>query len=297
MCLVFFIKHEVPTYWQGRSINSMSTLPWGASLDRLIAETPVKQGDYSMETRAAELRTLLMDWFAQESQDMKEPERESAILDKMRQWLMELQGCSFPPLRPDATTFAVLVMRWYETAGKVTAAAKSVDEQKEALNVKTSHAEAAVRSALSNIAMRAASTDPDARKQLVAGVASKMAAWKHSQLQPMEKQKELAEEQLKKSLQLLKQQALEVATAVQEDFKKAVPQTEEEIMKLLLEEVNAHMQELDLSTAAGTAAGTGETLDPTASAESSSQKPQPPNDGTAEPEKEATMGLNTQLKF
>ena len=243
----------------------MSTLSWGASLDRLLVETPVKEEPVYMETKARDLRNILIELFGQ-GHKLDTEDGRAAILTRMWDWLMELQGCSVPPMRGGGDAFAAQVMLWFDSSGRVSTAAKHRDEQQKILDAKEKQAAAAVAKALANVAQQAVSSsaDNDAKEKLTKALAERMSAWKATQLMQVQKNAAAAEEQLQAALEVLRTQAMELAAHVQSECASSAPLSEDALVALMMKEVEAEMRQLDLADKpTGGAAETGGTLEET----------------------------------
>ena len=227
-------------------------------------ETPEKEEPVYMETKAMDLRHILIELFEQGHKPDTE-DGKAAILDRMWDWLMELQGCSVPAIRGGGDAFAAMVMTWYETFGRVAAATKHRDEQRKVVEAKEQQADAAVVKALASVAQQALSSSAgsEATEKLRQQLAEKMAAWKVGQLVQPKSNAASAEEQLRGALDLLRRKALELALHVQAEHARSAPLSEDALVALMMKQVEAEMKQLDLADKTG-AAETGGTSDTTA---------------------------------
>ena len=232
----------------------MTTLPWGASLDSLLAETPCKQPAVVLATMAEDLRAKLHEQFA-DGQNPKESM--PSLCEVVVAWLTEASGSAFQPLPEDAnemTRAASLCLQLQEQAGVAARAARQAEKDKQ---LKLEQADQAVSKALQTVISQGGSaTSAASTKQ----VTERMGLWKKS-IQDAENGKvsaarvaaDLALGKLDASMKALVEQA-------HVGFLATMPQGDTDmILAAMIEEVQKHMEQLNVDCKG---AGTGGTEQP-----------------------------------
>ena len=253
---------------QLKSLDSMTTLSWGrsVSLDALLANmyTPEKAA-VPIGERLLQLRSRLVQAFVDGATCAADDTKGRQVLgDLITDWVMELdqEGCEswdafVAQARNLQDTMAISAVDCLDGWTALKALAKKEGELREQLQQKMEHADQAVAKALSNVLQHAGQANATSSS---AAVTQRMAAWKKSLLDKGYIELQLVKDQVRVGTERVEAATVRLMNEAFTQYDQERPKTEDEILGALMEQVEQHMQALQLSEAdPSSAGGTGGT--------------------------------------
>ena len=246
---------EQTTESELRSLDSMTTLSWGRSLENIqdLPETPMKEQG-AVDHLVLELRSRLFRAFGDGASTLDE-EGQRVLGDVIVDWLMEI-GNEFPPLQA-RDVLSQLAAECLDAFADLKGLSKKTTELQAQLAGKMAHADEAVAKALASVIQHAGTTGTMASSSMVT---EKMAAWKMSLRQEGMKEIEASRKQVQAAIGRLEKSAMQLMNAAYEAYDQERPKTEDELLQQMMLQVEKHMSALHIDTERPSeGGGTGET--------------------------------------
>ena len=229
----------------------MPTLSWGASMESLLAETPSRQTPIVLETMAEELRKSLCEALAA-GHNMTE--NMPMLCELVVAWLAETAWSNFEPLPATATDMSKKAMWCLQCHEKAGTAAKAVLKEQTDMNAKLANADQAVAKALQAVIQQGGSATSPATAQQVT---EKMAVWKKGVRDGAMEKVAAAQAVARATMKEMEDAIRGLVVCAHQSFQANQPPTEDDMLTAMMEQVQMHMQQLEVSSGGG---GTGGTI-------------------------------------